>query len=264
MNNISENTNKDNCQEKGNSLSDFKSALQFITILPSGKNSHFSPSGMIRFFPVIGLLIGFLLIVFDLIASIFFYDGVVVLLDLIFLVIITGAFHLDGVGDTADGIFSHRSREKALLIMKDSRTGMMGLVAVVCTLAVKFAGIYSVKASCSDVTTLLFFLIIPAYSRASMIFGIKYLNYGREKGTGHDFFNRKIVFKDFIWFFIPVIISVFAGYKFIFINISFGLLVFTILCFYKKKMNCITGDMLGAMTEVIEASLFVIAGMTLF
>ena len=260
MNNTSEN----NKEDKNSSLSDFKSALQFITILPSGKSSQFSPSGMIRFFPIIGLVIGSLLIVFDMIASIFFYDGVVALLDLIFLVTITGAFHLDGVGDTADGIFSHRSREKALLIMKDSRTGMMGLVAVVCTLAVKFAGLYSVKASSTGVTAMLFFLIIPAYARASMIFGIKYLNYGREKGTGHDFFLREIEFKDFIWFFIPIIISAFTGFMFIVINISFGLMVFTILCFYKKKMNCITGDMLGAMTEVIEASLFIIAGMTLF
>lgn len=198
-------------QKSGN---DFKSALQFITILPTGENPHFSPSGMIRFFPVVGLLIGALLIVFDLIVSIFFYEGIVVLFDVLFLVAITGAFHLDGVGDTADGIFSHRSREKALLIMKDSRTGMMGLVAVVCTLAVKFAGIYSVKVYCSGTTAMLFFLIIPAYARASIIFGIKYLKYGRESGTGYDFFSRELEYKDFIWFLIPVILSVFIGYLF--------------------------------------------------
>ncbi|MCK5097605.1 MAG: adenosylcobinamide-GDP ribazoletransferase [Desulfobacteraceae bacterium] len=248
-------------QKSGNN---FKSALQFITIIPTGKSSHFSASGMIRFFPVVGLVIGILLIVFDLIVSIFFYEGIVVLFDVLFLVAITGAFHLDGVGDTADGIFSHRSREKALLIMKDSRTGMMGLVAVVCTLAVKFAGIYSVKVYCSSVTAMLFFLIIPAYARASMIFGIKFLNYGRESGTGYDFFTRELKLKDFIWLLIPVILSAFIGYKFFIINISFGLMVFVILCFYKEKMNCITGDMLGAMTEVIEALLFVVAGMTMF
>ena len=247
-------------QKPGN---DFRSALQFITILPSGKNINFSPSGMIRFFPVVGLLIGLMLIVFDMIVSIFFFQGIVVLFDVLFLVAITGAFHLDGVGDTADGIFSHRSREKALLIMKDSRTGMMGLVAVVCTLAVKFAGIYSVKAYC-PATYALFFLIIPAYSRASMIFGIKFLKYGRDSGTGYDFFTRKLELKDFLWVSIPVIISLFLGYKFFIINAAFGLLVFIILCFYKEKMDCITGDMLGAMTEVIEALLFVIAGMTMF
>ena len=259
-----ENTNKNSMKDKNsNSMSDLKSALQFITILPTGENPHFSPSGMIRFFPIVGLIIGALLVIFDLVASIFFFEGVVVLLDVIFLVAITGAFHLDGVGDTADGIFSHRSREKALLIMKDSRTGMMGLVAVVCTLAVKFAGIYSVKASNSGISAMLFLLIIPAYARASMMFGIKYLNYGRDQGTGHDFFTRKLEFKDFIWVLIPIIISIFTGYQFFVINVSFALMVFIILCFYKEKMNCITGDMLGAMTEVIEALLFVVAGMTI-
>jgi adenosylcobinamide-GDP ribazoletransferase len=248
-------------QKSGN---DFKSALQFITILPAGENLRFSPTGMIKFFPVVGLLIGFLLIIFDLIVSIFFYEGIVVLFDVLFLVAITGAFHLDGVGDTADGIFSHRSREEALMIMKDSRTGMMGLVAVVCTLAVKFAGIYSVKVYCPGIVGMLFFLIIPAYARAGMIFGIKFLNYGRDSGTGHDFFERKTKIQDFIWLIVPVIISIFTGYKFFIINISFGLMVFIILCFYKEKMNCITGDMLGAMTEVTEALLFVIAGMAMF
>ena len=97
-----------------------------------------------------------------------------------------------------------------------------------------------------------------------MIFGIKYLKYGRDSGTGYDFFKRELEYKDFIWFLIPVILSVFIGYKFFIINVAFGLMVFVILCFYKEKMNCITGDMLGAMAEVIEALLFVVAGMTMF
>ena len=257
-------TNEPDKKENSNTLSGFLSALQFITILPAGKNQDFSPSEMIRFFPAVGLMIGVLLIIFDLIASLFFYTGVVALLDLIFLVIISGAFHLDGLGDTADGIFSHRSREKALLIMKDSRVGIMGLLAVICTLAVKFAGIYSVKIYYPGAESMLFFLIIPAYARASTIFGIKFLNYGRKQGTGHDFFERALEPKDFIWLSLPLIFSVFIGFKFFIINVSFCLMIFVIVVFYKKKMNCITGDMLGAMTEVIEASLFLIAGMTLF
>ncbi len=263
MNTYKSGTKNNSQEEKSRNFNDFKSALHFLTTLPPGKNVQFSPLGMIRFFPTIGIVIGTLLIFFDLIISCFFYEGVVVLLDLLFLVGITGAFHLDGVGDTADGVFSHQPRDKALLIMKDSRTGMMGLVAVISVLAVKFAGIYSVKASCSAAEAMLFFLIIPAYARASMIFGIKFLNYGRNRGTGHDFFEKKPGPRDFIWLSIPVIFSIFTGYKFVILNVSFGLMVFVILVYYKKKMNCITGDMLGAMTETIEALLFVIAGMTI-
>ena len=191
-----------------NILTDFRSAVLFITTLPAGKNIAYSPMGMIKFFPFVGLILGAGLILFDALVSWLWPPGVAAVLDVIFLVVVTGAFHLDGLGDTADGLFSHRSRSRALEIMKDSRTGMMGLVAVFCTLAVKAAGIYSIKTGENLFQILTLFLIIPAYSRTAMIFGIKFLNYGRAKvGTGLDLFEKDIGLKDFGFFLIPVVIS---------------------------------------------------------
>jgi adenosylcobinamide-GDP ribazoletransferase len=104
-------------------------------------------------------------------------------------------------------------------------------------------------------------LIIPAYSRAAMIFGIKFLNYGREKvGTGLDLFEKDIGLKDFGFFLIPIVISLFLGYKTLVINFVFLGTLCVVLGFYKKKLNCITGDMLGAMNEIMEAVLFIAAG----
>lgn len=243
-------------------LSDLRACMAFITILPTGKNPVYSPLGMIRFFPVAGLIIGALLVITDFLASMVWTAPAAALVDLIFLVAVTGAFHLDGLGDTADGIFSHRGRERALEIMKDSRTGMMGLVAVVLGLAVKFAGIWSVKTSCSPAQTMAIFFLVPSFSRASMIFGIKYLNYGRKnEGTGKDLFDRPLNKKDFSLCLIPLIISLFLGFRGIILISGFALGCFAVLIFYKKKMDCITGDMLGAMTEVMEAWLFMAAGM---
>ena len=51
--------------EKTSSLTDLRSAILFITILPAGKNVAYSPMGMIRFFPVVGLIIGALLVLFN-------------------------------------------------------------------------------------------------------------------------------------------------------------------------------------------------------
>ncbi len=250
--------------EETSSLTDLRSAILFITILPAGKNVAYSPMGMIRFFPVVGLIIGALLVMFDLAVSQFWAPPVAALLDLLFLVAVTGAFHLDGLGDTADGIFSHRSRERALEIMKDSRTGMMGLVAVVCGLAVKLAGIWSVKSTGTPVQMMILLLIVPAYSRASMIVGIRALNYGRKgEGTGRFHFSRPIGLKDFVYCMIPLVLSGFLGYKGLVLNILFFIGTALILVFYKKKMNCITGDMLGAMNEVMEAVLFLGAGAAL-
>lgn len=242
-------------------FTDLRSAILFTTILPAGKNVAYSPVGMIRFFPVVGLILGFLLVLFDTIVSNFWPAFVVAILDVIFLIVLTGAFHLDGLGDTADGVFSHRSRKRALEIMKDSSTGIMGLVTVFSILAVKAAGIYSVKTTGDSVQTFFLFLIIPSYSRAAMIFGIKALNYGRSReGTGFDLFEKSIGAKDFFFVLIPIIISVFLGYKGLVLNLVFFGILWIILGFYKKKFGCITGDMLGALNEIMEAVLFLAAG----
>lgn len=243
-------------------FADLRACMAFITILPTGKNPVYSPVGMIRFFPVVGLIIGTLLVITDFLASMVWPAPAAAIVDLIFLVAVTGAFHLDGLGDTADGIFSHQSRERALEIMKDSRTGMMGLVAVVLGLAAKLAGIWSVKISCSPVQAMAILLLVPSFSRASMILGIKYLKYGRKgRGTGKDLFDRPLNSKDFYLCLIPLGFALLLGYKGLILISGFALGCVAILKFYEQKMNCITGDMLGAMTEVMEALLFMAAGM---
>jgi len=242
-------------------IKDFKSALIFITILPAGRNTEFSPSGMIRFFPVVGLFLGALLIAADMLSSLFWPVPVVALIDVLFLAAVTGAFHLDGLGDTADGLFSHRSPQRALEIMKDSRTGMMGLVAVFSILALKTAGIYSLKSAGTGADILVVMLIVPAYARGGMLFGIKFLKYGRQNtGTGLEFFKQPLPAKHFVFLSIPLVISLYLGITGILLNLVFALVVFLILMFYKSKMGCITGDMLGAMVEITEAVLFLAAG----
>lgn len=242
-------------------INDFQSAIGFITILPAGKTVRFSPMGMIRFFPVVGLVLGLLLTCADAMVSIVWPGFASAVLDVLFLVAVTGAFHLDGLGDSADGLFSHRSRERALEIMKDSRTGMMGLVAVVCILLLKTAGIYSMKLSCSGPGLALFLICIPSLARSGMLFGIRFLPYGRTgTGTGRALFEEPLAWHCFSWSVMPVVTCLFLGLKGVMVLLVWASTVFLILWFYKRKMGCITGDMLGAMTEVTEAVLFMAAG----
>lgn len=242
-------------------LSGLRSAVLFISILPAGKDVPWSPMAMIRYFPVVGLILGGLLVLTDLLVSRFWSPPVASLLDVVFLLAVTGAFHLDGLGDAADGMFSHRSRERALEIMKDSRIGMMGLVAVGAVLALKLAGIFALKTVLPPGQGMILLFIIPAYSRASMIFGIWFLPYARKgTGTGLDLFERPIGLKDFFYCLIPLFFSLTLGMKGLVLNLVFVIGLVLILGFYKRKMNCITGDMLGAMTEVMEAVLFLGAG----
>ena len=229
-------------------------ALQFLTIIPFGKSSVYEPKGMIPFFPIVGLIIGLLISVFDQMALIFWSVQTTSILDVVLLAVLTAALHIDGLGDTADGLMGHHSREKALEIMKDSRIGVMGLVAIVCTFAVKCGGILNLHEH-----RMLIIVLIPAYSRSAMIFGIRFLEYGRpDGGTGYDFFNEPINLPAFKWLLIPVAVSIFLGWKAILLNIFFALTTAIIIIYYKKRMGCITGDMLGAMTEIIESLLFLL------
>ncbi len=245
-------------------LTDLRSALLFITILPAGRNVAYSPVGMIKCFPLVGLILGGLLAAVDAAASLIWPPAAVAVLDVVFLVIVTGAFHLDGLGDAADGIFSHRPREQVLEIMKDSRTGMMGLVAIFCILAIKMAAVYSLKTEEDGWQLLVLFCMVPALARGGMIFGIRFLAYGRKNtGTGRDLFESPIRYGDFVFLLIPVVASLFLGYKGLFLILVFLVCLVVILGFYKQKLNCITGDMLGALCEVTEAFLFLAAGATI-
>jgi adenosylcobinamide-GDP ribazoletransferase len=232
----------------------FISAIQFITIIPVGRADTFEPTKMIPYFPVVGLFLGLLTALFDQLATVLWSRPVASLLDILFLAVLTGAFHLDGLGDSADGLLGQRSKEKVLTIMKDSRLGTMGLVAIVFGLALKWAGITGL-----DANHILLLIIVPAYARAGMLFGMRYLEYGRPTGgTGLDFFKTKLNWTAFWGITAPVVISVFLGQTAFRLNLSFIVLTALLIWYYKRRMGCITGDMLGAMAEILESGLFLL------
>lgn len=240
-------------------MKNFISAIQFLTILPAGKSRIFDPDRMVQYFPIVGLLLGFMVSAFDRLISRFWSEPVVAILDVIFLVLLTGAFHLDGLGDTADGLLGHRTKESALAIMKDSRIGVMGLAAIICGLSLKWGGILGL-----DAYRDLLLVIIPAYARGGILFGIKFLKYGRpEGGTGHAFFGKPLKVSGFWGLAIPIAISFFMGWRGIWLNFIFILMTAVILMYYNKRVGCITGDMLGAMTEVLESALFLMVSVGL-
>ncbi len=229
------------------------SALQFITILPMGKAKSYDPPNMVPYFPLVGILLGLLVALFDAVVVKLWTPPVAALLDVIFLAVLTGAFHIDGLGDTADGLLGPRSRDKALEIMKDSRIGTMGLVAILFGLALKWGGIANLDAHRSIIL-----ILIPAYARAGILFGMRYLPYGRSDGTGKPFFQKTLSSKHFWGLVFPVGLSLLLGLEAIALNLAFAIIIGLILLFYKKRMGCITGDMLGAMVEITEAGLFLI------
>ncbi len=240
----------------GNEMKHFICALQFLTILPLGKEREIQARRIVPLFPLAGLVIGLFVCLGDYLFSLAWPRDIVSLLDVLILALISGGLHLDGLGDTADGLLSHRSRERALEIMRDSRLGVMGILAIFFVLCMKWAGINHLSEH-----RMAYLLIIPAYSRGSLMFGIKFLRYGRTQGgMGTEFFSEKppIVYL-LISMLFPVFLSGWLGFAALWFNGLFMALTASILLCYRQKTGFVTGDMLGAMAEMEEAALFLAA-----
>lgn len=230
------------------------SALAFMTVIPVPTQAPFNARDAAPFFPLIGLLIGLLVCLVDTVGRMLWPPPVAAILDVVALAVITGALHLDGLADSADGLYGNRPTEKALAIMKDSRVGAMGMVAAILCLAVKTGGIYAIQEM-----RLLALILVPAYARAAVLIGMRFLPYGRPQGgTGHAFFQSPLKLKDFWVVFLLVPASLAMGARALALNLGFISLVSAIVWFYRKRMGCVTGDMLGAMIEVMETGLFLI------
>jgi adenosylcobinamide-GDP ribazoletransferase len=179
----------------------------------------------------------------------------VAMLDVLALALLTGALHLDGLADTADGLYGSHDPTRAMAIMKDSRIGSMGAVCVVLCLGLKWVGLAHIHGPST-----LWLILVPAYARASVMFAIRILPYGRPQGgTGQAFFQDPLQTRDFWSIGLLLGASFSIGWSFVGLNLGFVFFVLLILRWYRKKMQCVTGDMLGAMIELVEAGLFLCA-----
>ena len=159
----------------------FLAAIQFLTILPlpGGVNpGERVLGGSLPFFPVVGLLIGAAVALADWGLGRIFPIGVTSVFTVILLIAVSGGLHIDGLADTADGFFSARPRERILAIMKDSRTGPMGVAAIVCVVALKIALIASVAGPWRWWVLLL----TPLAGRCALLVHMALLPYVRPEG----------------------------------------------------------------------------------
>jgi len=115
-------------------------AFQFMTRIPiSGLPREERALGRAaKFFPVVGLAIGSVAVVIQRVLAARVQPQLLALLLIIYLVLITGALHEDGLADAVDGFGGGWTKEKILLIMRDSRIGSFGAVAVTLSLLSRF------------------------------------------------------------------------------------------------------------------------------
>lgn len=117
--------------------SDLLTATQFLTRIPMPPQPY-EPDSLarsVKFFPLVGILVGAGAAVLHLALAPHLPRSVAALLVVTFVLLITGCLHEDGLADAADGFGGGWNREQILLILRDSRVGSYGAAAIALSLA---------------------------------------------------------------------------------------------------------------------------------
>jgi adenosylcobinamide-GDP ribazoletransferase len=119
----------------------FLTAVQFLTRIRVPDSIHHQPGLMQqapRYFPLVGWIVAGFSGLFYLVFSRFISSEVGILAAMITGILLTGAFHEDGFADVCDGFGGGWTKEKILLIMKDSRIGAFGAIGLIMLFATKY------------------------------------------------------------------------------------------------------------------------------
>lgn len=227
-------------------------AIQFLTILriKNAADLDLKKLGSSSlYFPIVGILLGLLLVGLDKALSLVLPALLTNLILIFTLIIITGAMHIDGLADSFDALFSGKDKEGMLSIMREVHLGTFGILAIVAIILFKLALLSSIPQYLRQSSLILMALL----SRYSMSAAVTFFPYARNEGKAKVFFQGKSL-KDFffptaITLIISLVIFKVTGLAIFSINIGF---TFLAGLWVKSKMGGLTGDTLGALSELSE------------
>jgi len=231
----------------------FLIALQFLTILPFNIKGRIEGEDLGRslaYFPIAGLLIGLFLASIAYISA--FLPGLVrSILILAAWIVITGGMHLDGFADTCDGFYGNRPREDILKIMRDSRIGTMGAAGVTMLLLFKFATLSSIGSE--DLWKVL--IITAVSARWSQVFVCASSKYARDEGKAKCFIghakNSHMLIGALFTLLLDYLLMGIGGITLFAASL---VVIFLFIRYSEKKIGGMTGDTIGAVNEIAEAS----------
>ncbi len=238
----------------------FINALQFLTVVTVSKKHRIEEGDLAKsmaYFPLVGFLIGVLLVYADkAFALIALPHAIATFLLIIISVIVTRAIHIDGLADTFDGLMGGRDHSSRLAIMKDSRLGTAGALGIVSVLFMKYLCLNNLFES-DRIAALLIAPLAARWAQTLMVFKA---NYGREHGMGKAFVGQlgssglvaasamAVGLSAF------VVVRLDARSVTLFFLLICGVTLLTILGkrYLVRKLGGVTGDAIGAMSELNE------------
>jgi adenosylcobinamide-GDP ribazoletransferase len=241
----------------------FFTALMFYTRIPCSTHIDHSEEALnksTRYFPLIGWIVGLISFAVYVLANYLFNTDLAIILSLMAGVLTTGAFHEDGLADVFDGFGGGWTKSKILDIMKDSRVGAYGAIAVIFLLALKFYALKLVLAQTNEQNLSTIALIFISYHTLARFTAINIsftLPYSRDDATSKvkpitKAYTYKEVIGVYLFGLIPLALLCYSQYQLCLVLIPLYV-VYKYACYYFKKwLDGYTGDCLGAIEQIAE------------
>lgn len=238
----------------------------FYTRIPCPKNiDHHSDylNKATRYFPLIGWIVGSISFLAFYLFSLFLSTETAVIFALIISVLTTGAFHEDGFADVCDGFGGGWTKEKILIIMKDSAIGAYGAIGLVLLFLLKFKllseslALFKGDNAMAPIQVYLLFISAHALSRLAAISIIFTHEYSRDDASS----KSKPIAKNHTWkeisgsfFFglVPLLVFSYFHYQFLLTLVPVFIMRYFLARYFQKWIDGYTGDCLGATQQVCE------------
>lgn len=229
-------------------------AVTFFTRIPISLNA-FAESDLnkaTRYFSLIGIFVGAVGALVFWLCDFLLPLEVAILLSMVATVLLTGAFHEDGLSDTVDGLGGGWNKERALTIMVDSRIGSYGAIALVLALLIKY------QALSYQVVALMPISIIAghALSRLCAVLVMFTQSYVKSEGKSKPLATRLSVFELTIATFFGLLPMAFLAMKYLFALVPVIIVWLWFSAKIQKRIGGYTGDCLGAMQQLTEIAFY--------
>lgn len=233
-------------------IKNFITAVQFLTIFTLNKKHEVRENDLAKsmvYFPIVGFALGFILVNADKALLWVFPHTIVNAVLIVILVLLTRALHVDGLADTLDGLMGGYDSTSRLHIMKDSRIGTAGVIGIVLLLFIKYLALNNLFSS-GKVEALLTAPMLARWSQTLMVYKA---NYGREEGMGHAFVGHLRGNSMIAAFAVALGLAIWVnGWTALYLVAAVLALTFLGRWYLVKRLGGVTGDAIGAMSELNE------------
>jgi adenosylcobinamide-GDP ribazoletransferase len=226
-------------------------ALQFLTVAPIHRLTA-SPGESAIFFPVVGALLGVSGGAVLWLAGAALGRSLGALLALVWLMTVTGSLHEDGLADVADAVRAGRTREKMLEILKDSRIGTYGAMALILSVAVRWQALAQTRVN--PVAGLAATLALSRASLVSLAALAPPAGTGMGRAFAADCSRTGLTVVAVQTVAILGLCSVLMDWRYALAMLAASAITILLArAYYLRRLGGVNGDCLGATCQVVEA-----------